>query len=925
MATQVTYVGDGATVTYAIPFDYSTDGSDLNVTVDAVPVSFSLDNASTLRLAAPPRAGAGVRVFRKTPFENLEVVFADSSILSADDLNGSAAQLFRRVQEVADDNLATAGRALTAPEGEVFPSLPNAAQRAGAALVFDADGNPVAKAIGSFPAGPAGTSDNTYPTLAALLGSDPLRKSARLVPEAGETEPPGNFNYINGAWRRQSADGIAVAPTMGSSRVFGTADATLRADIDVTAEPFNLRPDTDEDQGPALSAAIAAWKAEGGERRRIVLPAGKIRIDTCVDVTGINAGYFGNILSGENRNLTIAGAGRDQTVLIGGEPGFGFMEVTDSSALVLEDFTIHAPNGGADQCQYGILGGRTTGNASSGFIQMRRISVTGRFTKWPIFLMSVENSQLIEPVIWSVLGNGIALAMNNSNHGMVPKYLPLGSGLGGNGANLILSPWMASLNLATPESRLMLLEFSQDAVVQNAYFVSSHAKAHIRLGKRATMHLDGAQHEYDPFASGLPGALDPISVEFAGGTGEFDPTYDIPEYRCTKISNSRLRSIYGESGSKVVGLDLDSSNVLKSFHDGYALNFDTLKDSCIGVSKTLLDAAAVPARADIRIRKENGGNAYGAGIARNDVVAPFPSLDYFTDPESGQAPGTTGLSTVPGVSVGNSGMTAYVPAPGTSSFGLYVDWTVPDLSNLTERSIVGIGTGQVVQGGIGTVSMALYGGQLLMRTFGDAEGQIDYRGTFDAGFVAKFKGKRVRMLMRRAAGATAPKLTIDGCEVMLGRTNGSGASLWDKPVTGNWLQVGYQSDEAMNNCPAIYHAVAYLNYAPTDAEASEMTRFGLLPSQRWGEASGTPTGCIGYWDMAEGNGSRVLDASPLGQHGTIIGLCARLQGPPEHLEGSGSPVGAVYPRKIGDNYLNKDGVGSWYKSTGLGNTNWQAL
>lgn len=56
--------------------------------------------------------------------------------------------------------------------------------------------------------GPPGGSDNTYPTLAALLASDPTRKSARLVPQAGETEPAAPFSYINGAWVRQEAVGI---------------------------------------------------------------------------------------------------------------------------------------------------------------------------------------------------------------------------------------------------------------------------------------------------------------------------------------------------------------------------------------------------------------------------------------------------------------------------------------------------------------------------------------------------------------------------------------------------------------------------------------------------------------------------------------------------------------------------------------------
>lgn len=440
-----------------------------------------------------------------------------------------------------------------------------------------------------------------------------------------------SFAALTAGLAVQTADNARTAPAIGSPLIFGTTDSRVRHDIDLTNAPFNMRPGVDADQSQALTDAVDAWKQAGNERRTIVLPPGKLRWAKTADLTGVNNDYFSKILTGDNRNLTIRGAGRDQTILVGGEPGFGFVEITGSSALVLEGFSIHAPNGGRAQCRYGILGGRTTGNASSGFIQMRRIGVTGRFTKWPIFLMSVENSQLIEPLVWSILGNGIALAMNNTNHVMTPKHMPLGTGLGGNGVNRIVSPWMASLNLAAADSRLMLLEFTQAAMIQNAYFVSSHAKAHIRLGKRATMHLDGSQHEWDAQGSRLPRALDPISVEFAGGTGVIDPTYDIPEYRGTKVSNARLRSIYGENGSKVLGLQLDGSNVLNSSHLGYALNFDTLQDSNIAVSKALLDVTGVPARVDTYIRRENGRNTFGPGVPREQVTAPFPSRDAYTD------------------------------------------------------------------------------------------------------------------------------------------------------------------------------------------------------------------------------------------------------------------------------------------------------
>jgi len=153
MATQVTYVGDGTTVTYAIPFDYSADGSDLNVTADGSTIQFSLDNASTLRLLSAPAVGSTIRVFRKTPFETPEVVFADSSILSAGDLNAASGQVFRRLQELDDDHREVAARSFQSPVGETGLELPPASSRASRFLTFDADGLPImSEGTGSDPA-----------------------------------------------------------------------------------------------------------------------------------------------------------------------------------------------------------------------------------------------------------------------------------------------------------------------------------------------------------------------------------------------------------------------------------------------------------------------------------------------------------------------------------------------------------------------------------------------------------------------------------------------------------------------------------------------------------------------------------------------------------------------------------------------------
>lgn len=715
-------------------------------------------------------------------------------------------------------------------------------------------------------------------------------------------------------------------PGIGSSLIFGTLDAKMRRDIDLSDGPFNMRPGADADQGVKLSELADAWKQAGGERRKATMPAGKLKVSETGDLTGISSGFFGQMETGDNRGLIIEGAGRDQTVLVGGEPEFGFMEVTDSCNLILRGFSIDAPNSGGAQASYGIIGGRTTGNGSSGLVTLDRIGVRGRFTKWAIFFLSNENTELLNPVVWTTLGNNIGLGMNNTNHNIVPKHLPFGTGLGGNGVNKVVSPWLASLTQAGPDSCLLMAEFTQNLIVENFYGISSHSKSHIRLGKRAKMKLDGAHFEYDPSGATVAGSQDPISIEFMGGTGVFDPTYDIGEYRGSSLSNMDGRSVYAHPGSQIVGLIIDESCTLKSFHQGYAMNFATLEDSRIMVSNKLLDPSAVASRTDIKIRTANGGNTYGPGIKREMVVAPIPSLDTFLAAETGRLAGTTGLSTIPGAAVGGSGMFASIAAPGTNSFAVMVDMIVPDISDFNERCLFAIGTGPTDMGVIGSASLCLYAGQLIARHFGDAGGQIDYRGSTDTGFVAKTRFKRVRIMLRRFAGETVPRINMDGGLVQIGRTSGVGAGLWNKAVTGTWLLIGHQNATAANNCPTIYHEVSYWNYAPTDVEANRITLEGVRASDRWGGGFGVwPPGCIGLWDMAAGGGARVLEASAtsLVTDGNIVGTTARFQDiatPPE-TQIAGSPVGARFPRwdrEIVQNTVTK----TRYQAIGLGLNDW---
>lgn len=113
------------------------------------------------------------------------------------------------------------------------------------------------------PQGSTGPADNTYTTLTALLASDPGKKSARLVPQDGELAPAGNFNYINGAWVRQTADGILYQQVGAQARVRSQQDKSRET---VSINDFGGIGDGTTDNTAALNSAILALCQRGGGR-----------------------------------------------------------------------------------------------------------------------------------------------------------------------------------------------------------------------------------------------------------------------------------------------------------------------------------------------------------------------------------------------------------------------------------------------------------------------------------------------------------------------------------------------------------------------------------------------------------------------------------------------------------------------------------
>lgn len=119
-------LASGAVVSLAAGTDYSTTGG-------------STDAGGTLVLTGGSIAGAKLRIRRVTPRAQVAQYIADDSFPA--ESHEQALDRSMLVDQEQDDKIAdTANRALLVPDGEIAPTLPAAADRAGKAIVFDADG-----------------------------------------------------------------------------------------------------------------------------------------------------------------------------------------------------------------------------------------------------------------------------------------------------------------------------------------------------------------------------------------------------------------------------------------------------------------------------------------------------------------------------------------------------------------------------------------------------------------------------------------------------------------------------------------------------------------------------------------------------------------------------------------------------------------
>jgi len=96
------YTGDNATTQFSIPFTYQ-DTAEISVTVNGVAeTGLTFPSSSTVLLTSAPATGTLVQVRRSTDLTARAVDFASGSVLTEEDLDDSAIQVFHAAQESAD-------------------------------------------------------------------------------------------------------------------------------------------------------------------------------------------------------------------------------------------------------------------------------------------------------------------------------------------------------------------------------------------------------------------------------------------------------------------------------------------------------------------------------------------------------------------------------------------------------------------------------------------------------------------------------------------------------------------------------------------------------------------------------------------------------------------------------------------------------
>jgi hypothetical protein len=330
-------------------------------------------------------------------------------------------------QEVDEGLAETSDRALLVPIGERAQDLPPAADRAATALVFDAEGQPTTRPLGSFPAGPAGPASNTRATLAELKAA-PASDLSSIYDGSLWTFVEGDFTG--------RADDVTIVQA-GATPL--TAGAWVRQVDALTPEMFGARGDgvtNDTSAFQRLGDAISAMK--GGA---ILFGRGRVYVVGRQRFAGATAKRYA---FDHERVLRIVGCTNAVTIDLNGSTmrfaaglRFGAFDPVSGAALA-----VVAPNYNPDTQAHVGVAIRLVGNTGpvrvwGGFIDGNSANLvlggdygdTGRqVVQYGVFAVGNDNVRIDLTIFDSAL-DGICFAWPGLTEATPPKPHSLGNSL----------------------------------------------------------------------------------------------------------------------------------------------------------------------------------------------------------------------------------------------------------------------------------------------------------------------------------------------------------------------------------------------------------------------------------------------------------------------------------------------------------------
>ena len=590
----------------------------------------------------------------------------------------------------------------------------------------------------------------------------------------------------------------------------------------------------------ATQAAANDALLKGAE---VHLPQGTGIFNRTVNLTGFYGNHITNLLVLHNKKLRFVGKGSANTIIKGGEVGYGFFEMLGANFIDFEGLTLNATDA-TNKCQYGICAGRPTGNASSGTFRFKDFHIYGFFTKAAHYMMSSETNVWEDCFYYPQTGHGVVLSMNNIGWNVSPKYSTFGTGLGGNGVNYMSRVHFLTHLQSAPTDILLAVEYGQVFRADTIYFASTVNEKHVQFRKSfGQTFINNAQHEQY-------GAVMPISYYFKGD----DPADvdDYIDYRDFTLINSRLFQIYSEDNVRLTNANI-TNNVYRGPVGSLGIDLAKLYDSRVEGSDKLPNVT-LNSNVKVRVRQENENNTW-KGFKLENIDVPLLALDQVILPTDSSKTGEiSGLDTR--LSTVQSGGSAPITAVGTSDFAIYLDFVAPTIIDAQQRGVISFAGASTNMGSGRVLGVYFVNGALFIEYLNTSSNIVTLRST-DASILHRLGGKRMSLIIMRSSGNI--RAFINGYMVKMYQSSLVGSASFSESIDGAFLMIGNRNSNVNSVAKGVYYSAALFNAALSDDGALNVHRNGALIANT----------CVGYWVFNQSSGNTLKALR--GSNGSIYG------------------------------------------------------